>query len=149
MLPIERTEKRLEAIKKIAERHHITWDPEQGAESTMDEDTQLYFLDRDDEDRKVPARFAVLKEGGESGNFCVYADYETLADAKADACEHIEDDIFAETPVAIYDLDENTVLVPDWQKVPWVREENRTSRLYTSGQRSRGERATPAARRSR
>lgn len=120
-LPIEVTERRLEAMKKIAERHHIIWDPEKEAESTMDEDTQAYFLERDDEERKVPEQFAVLKIGGESGNYCIYADYVTLNIAAVSAFEHVEDDVFAETPVAIYDLDTGDVFEPDWDRMPWKK----------------------------
>lgn len=120
-LPIEVTERRLDAIKKLAERHHIIWDPDKMAESTMDEDTQLYFLPRTNEERKVPLEFAVVTSGGGGPSYCIYADYDSPAAAFKAALEHIEDSIFSETPHSVINLDTGARWEPEWDRVPWQR----------------------------
>lgn len=65
------------------------------------------------------ARFAAVTRNGEI--FYVIPDFATFAAAQGRAFEYVNDDIFAEWPVEVVDLDTGDTLVPDFAMVRWWR----------------------------
>jgi len=98
------TPERKAAYRKVIEAFGI--DPEDVSNSGC-EDAASYLND------ETPIkRFCVVTQSGE-WNYA-YANSETLNDAKEWAMMNITDPEFAETPVAIIDLDAGTRLAPRW-----------------------------------
>lgn len=76
-------------------------------------------------DGRVPCeRYVVVTANpvpgnGESKTFFLPI-YDTLEAAKARAIEFAQDDVFAEIPVAIVDLESDARFLPNWTQMPWV-----------------------------
>ena len=65
-------------------------------------------------------RFCVLTRSGDFDY--AYANSDTIEEAKEWAMINVADDCFAETPVAIIDLDTGARIVPLWSTTQWEEE---------------------------
>lgn len=108
---------RQEAYRKVCERFYIEIG---NYYSTSGEDTAAYFTVMGENEDGEPVqclpeqpvcKYAVITSHDDY--FYVYADDNTLADAKEHAQRHIDDDIFTEQPVRIINLDTGKEYVPE------------------------------------
>jgi hypothetical protein len=103
------TNPRIEAYRKVLEEFYI--DPEDIRYSGGEDAAEYLSGERPIE------RFCVVTVSGEFGY--AYALDASLENAKERAMLNITDDCFAETPVAIIDLDTGKQFVPKWSTVQW------------------------------
>lgn len=105
-------EARLEAFKALLQRYGATPDIYDAGE---EEDPRPYLSGE-----KPCQRFVCVTMHAEKPFFLPrFDDAET---ARARAMEYATDDIFAETPVAVVDLDTGKVSVPRWDTLKWGAE---------------------------
>lgn len=110
---IARRQLRLEAYKKLLEELSI--DPTDDSYSGGG-DAGIYC--------RCPGmiqRFAVHTVTGEYSY--LYAKSDTFEEAQKLAMDHIDDNVYAETPVFIVDLDTGDRWLPHWPSLPWVHVE--------------------------
>ncbi len=78
------------------------------------------------------AKWAVVTRGGEDRNgfplIYVYAEDDSLGAAVEQASRNCTDDIYSEIPIEIVNLDTGEVLVPQYERLPWV-----AGRTYPGG----------------
>lgn len=107
------TETLEDAFRGLCEDFGISLD---SVTSSADEDAQLY-LDPEDPDY-VLAPFVLVTHAGE---FTYLKCYGSFNAAVACAFENASDDIYAEFPSQIVNLENGAVFVPCWDEVPWKR----------------------------
>lgn len=112
---------RLERLRKLAEEH-VEPGPNTGAEDIAEYLPEGFGPYRRDGDGSVcrPKRWAAVTRAGDLGY--VYPAYDTAEDAQDRAVAYVGDDIYAEYPVCVVDLDTGRVLVPErtvnWKEAP-------------------------------
>lgn len=89
-------------------------EPSQYGPDTGSEDAWIQLYTDEDPLR----RFCVVTAAGE--HHYALARYDTLEDAKRAATSNVDDDIYAESPVLIVNLDTGARYKPLWCDVPWV-----------------------------
>ncbi len=102
---------REDAYRALLDEYGI--DPD-GATYSGEEDAKLQ-LDGDDPIRK----YAIVTVSGEYPY--VTARHDTLRLAKRAATSYVSDDVYAESPVLIVNLDTGTRYEPDWDALPWKK----------------------------
>lgn len=109
---------RQRALRALAEKH-VTADHNTGAE-----DVAAYLpggfgpYKRDPKEAELPKRFVAHTCSAEL--HYLYADYDDLADAKQRATAFVGDTIYAESPVAVHDLDTGDEYRPKLD-TPWIK----------------------------
>lgn len=77
----------------------------------VEEDVRPYFRDGGAEDLY---RYVAVTRGGGDGKVFFYPVYAQKDDAIARCVEFAEDDIYAEIPVEVHDLDSGCSFLPNW-----------------------------------
>lgn len=108
-------DRRLVAFKELMDRHYQTPDDyDTGAE----EDPRPYFAREAALGRYVCVT-ANPVPGNSDGKTFFLPRFDDLADAQARAIEFADDDVFAEMPVEIVDLDTGRRWHPSWSSLRW------------------------------
>jgi hypothetical protein len=107
-------DKRREAFIALCQEFYYATEEDANPDSTGEEDALNQLWGDDD----PIERYAIVLQAGESVS-SILARASTLAAAKDDALEHINDDIFAESPHKIVDLDTGATWWPRWETLQW------------------------------
>lgn len=111
------TAARIEALRVLADEFWIVMPPEGHAHAVSNtEDLEPYLLGEE----PIDGPFAAVTAGiGSSGDlhYYIYPGYEDSEGAGRKASENVTDDIYAESPVAVVNLDTGERLRPH---VSWV-----------------------------
>lgn len=92
----------------------IRWSLEIGGNSnSADEDFTEYFVSP----RQPIRRYAAITTAGDF--VYIKADYPNLNEAKEAALANVNDNIYAETPLAVVDLDTGRTYQPDFSTIVW------------------------------
>lgn len=103
---------RHDAIRALADEFYIAYE---GPERTSSDEDIRELLDAE----HLPQWAAITTAGqGEDQVWYIYA-CETQREAQKRAFEHLGDDIYAEMPVAVVDLDNGTRSQPRWDSLEW------------------------------
>lgn len=100
------------AFKELCDEYGI--DPESN-DYSGEEDARLY-LDPDEDEDYALAPWVVVSHAGEYTYLKCYA---SRGDAISHAFENVSDDLYAEAPSAIVNLETGARLVPDFDQCPW------------------------------
>lgn len=89
--------------------------------SSSEEDVREFFENAGDPDFALGAWCAVTRGHGSNDEITyLYPTFWTMRDAKAKAVANIDNDIFAEAPVCIVNMDDPTRrLRPKWRSLTW------------------------------
>lgn len=116
---------RQKALRKLSFEHGLEIEHlDHYSDSAREDIAEYFYADRWDTDEpgdtpKPVSRFAVVTEAGEFTY--VKADWDTLEAAARAAVENINDDLYAESPYEIVDLDSDDRYRPDWTTVQWAK----------------------------
>lgn len=87
-------------------------------DSDVEEDLRPY-LNEGHPEPKAPGRYVCVTQHGEKTFFLPF--FDSLGEAQERAVEYVNDDIFAEQPVEVFDLDTGEAHMPEWSKIEWEK----------------------------
>lgn len=104
---------RLKAYRAVLEEFSI--DPAEGTHTGAEDAAER--IEGHESGEEPLNRYCVVKFSGDLSYS--YPNYDNLEEAKAFATEDTADTLFAESPVAIIDLDTGERIVPQWESLQW------------------------------